>query len=204
MAFQPVPDCSLIELIFNYNAQSVENTFGVRTTGGITAIGLSVITNTVKNWWLDEMREQLSSDIQLVQVVGTYKGDPEGPQFIDATDLPSPGAVPTEGLPNGTALVIKLATENIGRSFRGRNYIPGLPQSAVVNSFYQPGQVVPVVNAYNTLIGQLEVLGFPMVVISRKSNNVLRPFGIITNVTSATNVSMGTRSQRRRNPGIGA
>lgn len=203
MAFQPVPNAALVELLFNYNGQTVENTVWVQTDGPITEVGLGVIANVVKNWWIDNMRTQTSSDMQLVQLVATYKGDAEGPQHIETAGLPSPGAVPSEGLPNGTALVVKFGTASIGRSFRGRNYVPGLPSSAVVNSVYNPAPVADVVQAYEALGTALQGISLPHIVVSRFSGGVLRPAGISTLVTSYSVVTPSTRSQRRRNPGVG-
>jgi len=204
MAFQPVPNAVLVELIGNYNGASVENTIWVQTDGPVTAVALEVIANVVKTWWIDEMREQLSNDFFLSQVVATYKGDAEGPQFIDTAGLPSTGAVPTEALPNGTALVVKFGTANIGRSFRGRNYVAALPSSAVVNSVYTPAVVAQVTAAYEALGSDLAGISLPHVVASRFTGGAARPAGIITPVTSYTVVTPNTRSQRRRNPGIGS
>ena len=201
MAFQPAPLCSLIELIFLWNSQRVENTIWVRTDEAPNATLLANLAGATATWWINNMRTVLSQDISLVQVDATYKGVDTGPQATVTAGLPSAGAVPTESTTNGTAFVVKFGTANIGRSFRGRNYVPGIPIASYVDSVLELTTANPITSAYATLNGDLVGLGATHVVVSRKSGGVLRPVAINTPVNGYTATTRASRSQRRRNPG---
>lgn len=203
MAFIPAPLCSLVELVFVLAQQRVENTIWVRHDAVPNATLLSNIAEAMIGWWKDNLAEQISQDCTLDLVQVTYKGDPTGPQAIETLGLPDAGNVPTGAVPNGSAFVVKFGTDLIGRSFRGRNYVAGLPATAVAGSIYSAPVTAAVLSAYSALAGVLTPLNAEHVVVSFHNNGVPRVSGVATAVSSYTNTNRGTRSQRRRNPGIG-
>lgn len=204
MAFQPVPLCSIVELIYTWNSQRVENTLWMKRVAPPSAAELETLGELMITWWTAALRPSLSSDLILVQVDCTYKGVDTGPQAIVTTGLPSAGAAPTESVTNGTAFVVKFGTDFIGRSYRGRNYVPGLPTADYNNSLLAPATVASIMDGYNALTGVLDGTGWEHVVVSRFSGGASRPSGVSTAVTSYTNTTTASRSQRRRNPGVGA
>lgn len=204
MAFIPAPLCSLVELVFLLAQQRIENTLWIRHDAVPNAALLANIGEGVIGWWIANMAPLVSQDCVLDLVQVTYKGDPTGPQAIVTTGLPDAGNVPSGAVPNGSAFVVKFGTDLLGRSFRGRNYVAGLPATSVAGSIYSAPTTNAVLTAYSALAGVLTPLNAEHVVVSFQNNGVPRVSGVATSVSSYTNTNRGTRSQRRRNPGIGS
>lgn len=204
MAFQPVPAGVLVELIFSLNSQRIENTLWVTNGAVPDSSDLEIICGAVAPWWSTNLAPSLSTDLSLVQVDATYKGVATGPQFVYTTGLPDAGNAPTDSVPNGTAFVVKFGTSNIGRSFRGRNYIAGIPAASYVNSVLDNSTANAIRSAYAALPGVLSGIGYQHVVVSRRTGGALRPSGILTPVVSYSFTTQSSRSQRRRNPGVGS
>lgn len=203
MAFIPVPLCSLVELLFDWNGQRCEQTLWVATDTAPSAIYLANLAGVVATWWQTDLADSISDSAALVEVVATYKGSQSGPQASVTAGLPDTGNVPTASVPNGTAFVVKFGTANIGRSFRGRNYVVGVPQSAFVDSVMTISAANAILGSYSNLTANLSAIQATHVVVSQFTNGAPRVSGINTPVNSYTATTRASRSQRRRNPGIG-
>jgi len=204
MPFQEVPNCTLVDIVQLIAGQRIENTIWVQQAEPPTAGQLELLTDSIVTWWDTEMAPLLSNQISLVLVQATYKGDVTGPQFINSLTVPITGESLTHAIANGAALVVKFGTSNIGRSFRGRNYIAGAPDNVCVDSVFTVDFVGDVLAAYQALPAALSDVSAAHVVVSRRTAGAERPTGIATLVTSYSNTNRGTRSQRRRNPGVGS
>lgn len=204
MAFIPAPLCILCEMVFELGDQRVENTIWARVDTAPSAVFLDNLAGALITWWDTEVRSAISQDCALVLVQCTYKGSATGPQGSSTAGLPMNGSVPTAAAPNGTAFVVKFGTANIGRSYRGRNYVAGLPASSIADSIYSINETNDVLGAYSSLTALLGGLNAEHVVVSFFTGGAARPAGVATPVTSYTATTRGTRSQRRRNPGIGS
>lgn len=109
-------------------------------------IGLSdpsaAVANAVSvNWWENELNSSgltagesalHADDLELVDVK-LRKWDPLAPtETSDTTGLPSPGADASgQEMPPQNAILVSLRTANIGRSYRGRLYLPPPSESQV-------------------------------------------------------------------------
>jgi len=116
------------------------------------------------------------------------------------------GAVSGEVSPNQVAGVITWRTALAGRSYRGRTYIPALPQSYVVSGLLSATGL----GNYNTfrtaMMTAFAATGsstnFRLGVISRVADGVARPTPLIQVVTSSV-VRTIPGTQRRRRLGVG-
>lgn len=203
MAFIPAPGVALFELVFNLAAQEIENTLWLQSTTVWDSTFLDTVGGALASWWATELAPSLSTDLELVRVVGTAKHVQSGAQAIVTAGLPAAGDAPLPAAANGTAFVVKFGTANIGRSNRGRNYIAGIPADDWVNSLLVTGTANAITAAYNALPAALAGLPATHVVTSFSFNNVPRTTAQSTPVTSYSATTLGSRSQRRRNPGIG-
>jgi hypothetical protein len=106
-------------------------------------------------------------------------------------------------LPNNAALVVTQYTDQRGRSFRGRNYIPGLPQSDLEDpSHVTPTQAADWAAVWADLFSTMTTGGYTPVVTSYSFNKVPRTTAVSTPISSvAANNELD--SQRRRLAGRG-
>lgn len=115
------------------------------------------------------------------------------------TDWPKPGVVNQDSLPGGSAFVVKHLTGRVGRSFRGRSYVMGIPenhnQGGVVTNAWAGAMRV----AFDAIDSALAGDGFTHVIISRRFNGVVRTVPLAIPVTSNAYTTTAIRSQRRRN-----
>lgn len=211
MPFVPVANTALIEVVYEWDGQIVENTLYYKKTTTPGLSDLAALTDAVRAYIIDQLLPALTSAISLIRVVGTLLDVVDGLQVFSTTDLPAAGGGGS-GQPNNVTVCISLKTASRGRSARGRNYIPGLAQSYVTNSQIS----TTIQNAFETvwagLIGIGGDDGWQQVVVSRFSGFTIvdgkkvptpRTAGVTHDVTSAQIVDRTTDSMRRRLPGRG-
>jgi len=199
-----VPVCALVELIFSLNGSRTENTLWFKRLTTPDASDLLALAGEVATWWTTNLAPSISNDCALQEVDATWKATGTGPQAIYTTGLPDAGNVPTDSSNNGNAFVVKFGTENIGRSYRGRNYIAGIPAASYTNSVLDTAVGNSIVGAYELLPAAVASAGWTHVVVSTHTGGDPRPTGISTPVTYYIATTLSSRSQRRRNPGVGA
>lgn len=202
MPFQPVEATALIELVQSLDGQIIENTLYFRRASDYDAAGLETLAGTIGGWWIDQMAPLLCNAVSLNQVKATALHDQTGPQFISTVGLPAPGEVSADAVPNNSAFCISFRTALIGRSFRGRNFISGLPDTQIVLSRLAGGYANALVAAYGTIQDLLPV-GTSWVVVTRTVNKVLQEVGLTNPITAVVIQDLVMDSQRRRLPGRG-
>lgn len=204
MAFIPVPNTVMVEAVFEQAGQIVENTMYFENVdsstdaGGITAL-LTEIRNTIQT----ELLPLLSSTIQLVRLVGTLLDAVDAISITLNVSPPTAGGVGGGAAPNNVSYTISFLTASRGRSFRGRNYIAGIPDDAragnVIDADFRTGLLA----YYTELRATTSEEGWQMVVVSRYHNHLPRVTGVTTPITSFTTYDTVVDSQRRRLPGRG-
>lgn len=199
MAFIPVADTLMLELRQSLFGQRIENTFGFRLTGGWSPAQLTALMNGMLLWWTNELAPHLSADISLRELVATDLSSSTGPVVTQAAPIPNPdGGVGFGSLPGNCGLCVSFRTNARGRSFRGRNFVAGLPETEVTGNTVSPTLVNNIQTAYNEIIIGGAQGAFEWVVISRFSNNAPRVAGVATQITTAVIVDPFIDSQRRR------
>ena len=210
MAFVPVPNVVQVDTIFLLDGQRVENTsYWFQETGW----DLSQI-----DAWLTDMNTViqtsllpfLTSSIQLIELVARLL---DTASSIGLSYVPDPipsGSVAAEALPNNDTYTISFKTGLTGRSFRGRNYVPGLTIDSVVSNNITSAFRTALLAYYNALKAQASASGITMVVVSRYSGvnpitrkPIPRVEGVSTPITTFTTFDTVVDSQRRRLPGRG-
>lgn len=211
MPFVPVANTALIEVVYEWDGQVVENTLYYKKTTTPDLTSLASLTDAVRAYIIDQLLPALTSAISLVRVVGTLLDAVDGLQAFSTTGLPAAGGG-GGGLPNNVTVCVSLKTASRGRSARGRNYIPGLATSYVTNSEISPTIRTAFETVYAGLIGIGGESGWQQVVVSRFSGHTIvdgkkvptpRTAGVTHDVTSAIIVDSTTDSMRRRLPGRG-
>lgn len=203
MPFQPVAATALAELIYVLDGQICENTLYFRQPNDYTAADLEALAGDVETWWIANIAPLVASALTLVRIVCTALHAQTGPQFT-LTLSPAPtGAVGGDAVPNNVALCVSFRTALIGRSFRGRNFVPAISEGQTTLSRVPQAISDGFVTAYEKLI--TPGLGSrDWVVVSRVVNGVVQSPSALTNSVTAVVVTDNVLdSQRRRLPGRG-
>lgn len=158
---------------------------------------LSAIGDDVKDWWsvgsagVNPQKGFHTAEISLA-AVKLRKVQPLSPvQTIYTTGLPIVGTAGDDPSPPQTAPLVSLRTANIGKSYRGRVYLPPLAEQFVdASSNISAGNAGSIRDNFQGLLNLLSVDSFTPVVYSKK-------LGLGTNIT-LVKVDTKIRTQRRR------
>jgi hypothetical protein len=211
MPFVPVPNTLAVDVLFLLDGQRMENTLYFEKPDGWTGAQIAD--------WLDQLRTLISADlmpllataIQFLELVGRLLDTASSiglslPITPDVT-----GGVAVEPMPNNVAYTISFKTGLSGRSFRGRNYIGGLPNTAVTGNDIEAGTRTGLLDYYTALQAMADSNGTPWVVVSRFSgvdpitgDPIPRVTGVTTPILTVSTFDLTVDSQRRRLPGRGS
>lgn len=169
MAFVPANEVALIELRYLWDSQQVENTLFFKASDPIDVALLTALCATLATWWGANMQPLISQDVSLVEIFGTDLTTATGPTVSYNTGLPLGGTTMAEAVPANVAPCISFRTNNRGRSFRGRNYLVGLPNLLIAGNHLGAGYMADVIDAYEAINPAVSGEGWAHVVCSKFS-----------------------------------
>lgn len=204
MAFIPVPDVALCRVSGRIDGQLTINTLYFEISGGgITPVNLADLAAAVDSWASGSLAPLLSEDWTYERTDAIDLTTQTG--FVSTFASPVVGGVEGEAAPNNVACCISIRTGNAGRSFRGRNFVPGIPNSVITLNTLDAGFRTGLLSAYGELVGAGTFLaGWQFGVVSRYTAGAPRATGVISPVTGLTIVGQWVRSMRSREVGHGA
>lgn len=204
MAFQAAPNIAQVRVEGQLDAQLTINDFYFEVSGGgITPTNLSTLTFAVGDWYGAQIMPNLSQDFTASVAVGVDLGSPTG--VYASAPIATPGGIASESSPNNVAACVSIRTAQRGRSGRGRNYLPGVPNGQVTLNTMSAPFMNAIIDAYLMLIGAgTFVAGWQYVVLSRRTGSLPRPNGIGIPVTGVQFTTPYVRSMRSREVGHGA
>jgi hypothetical protein len=204
MPFQPVPDVALVRVRGVIDGQLTINTTYWEISGsGISLPALDGLANAVGTWAQGTLAPLLSDDWSLTGVEAIDLSTQNGPAVTYSYN--QAGGVSGESNPNNVAMCVSFRTSLRGRSYRGRNYVPGIPGSVVTLNTLDNTFITNVLAAYNALPGAGTFLaGWQLGVVSRVQGGSPLSNGIITPVIFVISTSPYVRSMRSREVGHGA
>lgn len=198
MAFQAVPNGIEVKFIGSQAGQPVINVFNVDNKAPVTLAALTAVAALFETWWRTSIRGGIATSYSLDQIIATDISVQNGIQHILVPASPRTGAVATASAAANAALVVSWRTAQIGRSFRGRTYVGGLPQSAFVSAnAFDPTYAAGFAVGGAALITALTSAGKALAVLSRYANGVLRVTGLLTEIVSVI-VNLASDSSRKR------
>jgi len=203
MAFIPVPNCVQYELRMLFDNQEVENTLWGEFPGTPTAAGINDMCEALSGWWVTNIKPNVVSTLQLLEVYGSDQSASTGPESTFVPTGTQAGTLASPALPNNVALCISFRTQLRGRSYRGRNYLPGIAEDGVTNNVFLAARTAMFVSAYTSLIGLFNDNAQTWVVASRFTSNAPRITGVAEPITAVVATDPIVDSQRRRLPGRG-
>lgn len=204
MAFQPVPDVAQVVCEGRQDNQLciLDLSFAI-SGGGITPTNIQALNTAVKNWFTGALIPILSQDFTAVRTRAFDLGAADGP--YNEQQATATGGEASEAAPNNVAACVSFRTAQRGRSARGRNYVPGIPNPLVTLNTMDSAFIASLETVYGGLIGAGTFLaGWQWVVVSRQTGGALRPAGIAIPITAAFCTTPYVRSMRSREVGHGA
>lgn len=210
MPFVPVENTALVETRMMFDGQKCENTLWVENESPWDGESLAELASEVKDWWTASYAQLVTFGTSLTEVVATDMSSETGPQ----ASVAGAGAVGADSgapFPGGTSFAVSFRTAMRGRSFRGRNYIVGVPESArSLISGVDPDYVEACITQYTAFMDAISTAGWTWVIASRFSgvdpdtgDPIPRVAGVTTPVTNVVCTDATLDSQRRRLPGRG-
>jgi len=207
MSFIPVPDCVEVRIDWEIGSRTFHTVFNVTslvawTVGAMDALGAAIIDAIVADGF-----SWLPTAISAVNLHITDLSSASAPA-VDVVHGSGTNTLPVAGtdthnvVANNAALVTTLRTGNRGRSFRGRNYWPGL----TIESLASDGESIVGTRVARqqafvaNLIAAIAAGGSQaMAVVSRHTGGHPRTTGIATDVqTIDTNDHIDTQRRRVR------
>jgi hypothetical protein len=132
-----IGDIYKLGFIFLSNATGEEQTTGLHLTqqSGVVDMGISDVGPIVKDWFdvglggANEFKQYVSADMSLIRIE-LRKVLPLSATVLQyVTGLPIVGTAAGDDLPPGSSVVASLRTGLIGRSYRGRMYLPTMTEA---------------------------------------------------------------------------
>jgi len=203
MAF--IPATWIVEAAMKYilGGQEIRNIIHIDPHESPSTSLLTDAANLVNDWAIAELLPLLSQDLALYEV-GTKDLSIETGAVSAAVNVPAEaGQVAADSLPNNVALVVTLPTLLTGRSYRGRFYIPGLPETQISNNTAGLLWAADLVDAFVSLIADLNAVGWDLVITSYFTGGAPRASAVSTIVSNVV-LNLITDSQRRRLPQRGS
>ena len=207
MPFIPVANTVMAELLFSLDNENLENTLYFEKAGAWEVVDIQALGTALNNWCVAQyLPPQVNSlafrGTQLTDLTTESSAGLEMPQ-----SPPEFGDQVTDAMPANVAPCISFRTGSRGRSFRGRNYIAGIPEGVVAGNRFSGDWAAAMTAAYNNLIAIAADLDCTWVVVSRYSGMggtprrpIPRAAGVTTPVLSASFTDNIVDSQRRRLP----
>lgn len=204
MPFVPTPNVIEAEMRMRLDTQKIENTLYFYKVTGWTAADVPVVFNALLLWWTTTYSDPLSNTLTLNEIKITDLSSDVGFAFEIPAPTPKPAGGSAEpSAPNNVALCVSFRTAGRGRSSRGRNYVPGIPKTAIAANTVNTDTTTAIAAAYNDLLTVADGFGGDWCVVSRFSGGSPRAAGLVSIITAATIVDSTVDSQRRRLPGRG-
>ena len=206
MAFIPVANVVQVQLFGREDGQTtVNDLYFILGVGGITPVNMGALLDAVCAWYAGSIAPRLSSAWSFER---GHAQDLSAPNSISLDNAlhTAVGGVGGAPAPNNVSFAISFRTRFSGRSFRGRNYLPGIPLFDITGNTMNVEPIGQFLAAYEELLpgGGVLPAGWAWVVVSRFTAGAPRAAGLATNVEAVIATDNVLDSERRRLPGRGS
>ncbi len=202
MPFIPIPNTVLLTAIFR-DADGVEaiNRFYPSTVSVPTEDDLTECAGIYTDVFTEAMVGITMSNWTLEGVICRAMNEEFGLEFVASDGVPQDGGVGSGAQPNQVSATVTWLTGLVGRSFRGRTYMVGLPLTFVASGQKQLTDTgrTNLQNAFETLRTAFETGGHALQVVSLSSGGIPRSEGVTTTILSVrANFPLATQRRRLR------
>jgi hypothetical protein len=210
MPFVPVPNTIEVETRYLWDTQQVETTSFFERDTPWNAVTIGDWLDQMNTLIQEELMPLLSTSIQLIELVARLLDTASSIGFTLPVSGVVRGGVDFAAVPNNSTYTVSFKTGLTGRSFRGRNYVPGIPDNARTANTIDPTFRTGVLSFYDQLRALATSSSITWVVASRFSgvdpttgDPIPRTVGVTTPIISVSTADLVLDSQRRRLPGRG-
>lgn len=209
MAFIPGPKVAMVTVNTTIDEQELQNTLYFQLNApspNWTQLYLDTLVQDVRDYWASAWQPTASDRITFRSVEASDLTSADGRVAAIDWGLPATGAQSLALLPNNCSLAVSFRTSRRGRSYRGRNYIVGIPENQVVSNEVDGAWAEAARAFYEGILAQpwAQTGGLcTWGVFSRYANGSPRPVGVFEPITSVTLTNLIIDSQRNRLPGRG-
>lgn len=209
MPFVPVPNTIAVDVVYLYAGQRVENTLYFERGDGWDTTSITTFLNDLQAWISQELMPVLSQAIQFIELAARLLDTASSIGIVNTVSPVVSGGVAGDAVSNNVSYTVSFRTGLTGRSFRGRNYVPGIPVTSVASNTIGAGFRTALLAYYTGLMALGVDNGITWVVVSRFSgvdsngDPIPRVTGVTTPIVSVGTFDTTVDSQRRRLPGRG-
>jgi hypothetical protein len=204
MAFIATPNAVRATLLGKVDSQDAFMTLWFLGSSPAGISDLTTLGDFIIDWAASELIPLLSNGYTLDAVNCVAQDTNFAPSVTVSTGLPLAGSVNSPTQAPQVAGVVTFRTANRGRTSRGRNYIPGIPESGLSSpGNMSVGTIAAIKAAYGLLNGYVSPAGYVHVVVSHYHNNEARSVGFPQAVLTYT-MDQPLDTQRRRSVGRGS
>lgn len=200
--FVPATRTGLVEIIGTLLGNEAVNTLFVQFATTITEAILTTLADTIKDWWVNNNMSHISDGYTFTSVRATDLTSDSGPSVLKTYTPVNGGTSDATRLPGNVTLAQKFATTKRGRSFRGRNFLAGVPNTALLSTDHNQVTgtfITNILNDWTELYAHLAAMT-PVgtwVVCSKFSGGAPRTSAVLTPVV-AVEINPSLDSMRRR------
>lgn len=203
MAFVPAARTLQVEVRCLLDDQRIENTLYFRTDAAPVLADLTTVGGAIQTWFVGSLLPFLSVNLTLREVYVTDISSETGPTTTITPLTPEAGGSDAESMPGNVSACVSFRTNARGRSGRGRNYVPGIPDNKVTINTLDSSFADQLVTAYAELLSPETNGGTEWVVVSRRHNNADRVAALVQPIVNVLMTDNTVDSQRKRLPGRG-
>lgn len=210
MPFVPVPNTIAVDVVYLLGGQRVENTLYFERGDGWDVASITAWLTDLRAWISEELMPSLSAALEFIELAARLLDTASSIGIVNTISPVVSGGVAGDAVSNNVSYTISFRTGLTGRSFRGRNYVPGLPVTSVAGNTIAAGTRTALLAFYDGLRSLGGDNGIAWVVVSRFSgvdpttgDPIPRTTGVTTVIQSVGTFDVTVDSQRRRLPGRG-
>ena len=196
-------NCADVALTYGDGEVFAQNTLSFRDTDGpMSSARLKVLADFMHEWHVTTIMPKLSIDCQSLDTIAinitTFPNDVQ-------SSFPSiqRDGTGNEVLPMVCCFRIDFQTGIPWPYGVGKNFVCGIPRSAVIKSHIDVTWANSIKTAYETLPTDIAPTHFEWVMLSRRFGTLNRPTAIINPITAVTIPDLRIRTYRQRLPRFG-
>lgn len=164
---------------------------------------LVALTTGVEDWLANSLMPALSGDLEATAINAMALHATNAPSIQTPLVPPIVGGVASGPLPANAPMVVTHNSLLRGRSFRGRNFVPGIPEADVSSGGLVNGtRTTALLNAFADIADIENATSTTHVILSTVQNGVELTNGVTTPVNSYSSDSV-IRNMRTRQIGVG-
>lgn len=205
MAFQPAERVAELVIKATVAGENVFNTLRCQKVdaGPWTNIQLTDLIDQAYAHWHGGVMSNLSEQYTLQSMVATDISIAGGLQEVDASGAGEFGGIASGTPPNNVCWAVKFTTGHVGRSYRGRMFIGGLPLNAIVGNNLSSLTAGNLITDIAAMITALDTVDLTPVIVQRWADKVKLAEAVMHPITAVSYTDLVLDSMRTRLPGRG-